>query len=135
MPEPLSLEEAKGLIALCRAGKLYEVEAWIASGKSIQIPPAIKKGPLQIALETGFHSLIVLLLRNETDQAAKNSALRSAVSKRDLELVQLMVAHGAEIRSIEFADILLSWEPTIIRYFLENGADVNHRRSVRHRIP
>lgn len=35
---------AKELIGLCRAGKLYEVEKWIADGKSIDISEAIKRG-------------------------------------------------------------------------------------------
>lgn len=30
--------EVEGLIALCRAGKLYEVEEWIRSGKPLQWP-------------------------------------------------------------------------------------------------
>ena len=38
MDETLTLEEAKLLIEHCRAGRLYEVERWIASGKSIQPP-------------------------------------------------------------------------------------------------
>jgi len=43
MSELLTLEDAKALIALCRAGKLYEIEKWIASGKSIQTPPEVRK--------------------------------------------------------------------------------------------
>jgi hypothetical protein len=37
MDETLTVEEAKLLIEYCRAGKLYEVEKWIASGKSIKV--------------------------------------------------------------------------------------------------
>jgi hypothetical protein len=52
--ETLTLEEAKTLIALCRAGKLYEIERWIASGKSIRTPAKVK-APLQVAIDVGFH--------------------------------------------------------------------------------
>lgn len=64
-----SLEEIKPLHQLCREGRLYyEVERWISEGKPLQIAPeAIVKGTrpktaLQIALETGQHSLAMLLL-------------------------------------------------------------------------
>ena len=55
---------------LCREGSLYDVERWIADGKPLQLAPeAIGKGTrpktaLQIALETGQHSLASLLLKS-----------------------------------------------------------------------
>src|SRR5262245_42537061 len=65
-----SLEELRELHRNCREGRLYEVERWIADGKPLQLAPGgIKKfsspkSALQIALETGQHSLSLLLLRN-----------------------------------------------------------------------
>jgi len=53
---------------MCREGRLYDVERWIAEGKPLQLAPeAIPKGTrpktaLQIALEGGQHSLAALLL-------------------------------------------------------------------------
>jgi hypothetical protein len=38
--------------------------------------------------------------------------------------VQLLLAHCAEINGVPFADVLLTWEPTLIRLFLNSGADV-----------
>jgi len=35
--ETLTPEDAKLLLQLCRSGKLYEIEEWIASGKSLQL--------------------------------------------------------------------------------------------------
>jgi hypothetical protein len=124
MSEPLSPEDAKLLIGLCRAGKLYEIEKWIAAGKSLRTPPHIKKTPLQIAIELGFHRLIELLVRHEDSQAAKDLALSEAVSGRKLELVELLVSYGADLRSVALVDVLLTWEPSMIRYFLDHGADV-----------
>jgi ankyrin repeat protein len=124
MSELLTSEESKGLIALCRAGKLYEVDKWITSGKSIQTPPEIRKTPLHIAIDLGFHSLVELLARHESRQEAKNQALSHAVSEKRLDFVELLVAHGAQANSIPLADVLLNWEPAMIRFFLENGADV-----------
>lgn len=75
MPEPLTIEEGKLLLGLCRAGKLYEIERWIASGKSLRTPRDVKKTPLQVAIDLGFHSLIELLVRNEDSQEEKDKAL------------------------------------------------------------
>jgi hypothetical protein len=35
---------AKELVGLWRAGRLYEMEKWIAEGKSLDISEAIKRG-------------------------------------------------------------------------------------------
>lgn len=123
MSETLALEDAKALIGLCRAGKLYEIESWIASGKSIHMPPTMKQTPLRVAIEIGFHSLIELLARTEDSVAIKNAALAYAVELRRLELVQLLVSYGAEIQSVSLVDVLLTWEPKMIRFFLDSGAD------------
>jgi hypothetical protein len=39
--QTLTIEEGKELLKLCRAGKLYEVEAWIGAGK-----PRIPRRPI-----------------------------------------------------------------------------------------
>jgi ankyrin repeat protein len=124
VPERLTSEEAKGLLHLCRTGRLYEIEKWIASGLSIHTPPEIRRTPLHIAIDSGFHSLVELLARHESRQEAKNQALSHAVSEKRLDFVELLVAHGAQASSIPLADVLLNWEPAMIRFFLENGADV-----------
>lgn len=113
--------KAHELLNLCRAGKLYEVEEWIAVGEPLLVPTEFKKTPLQIAVRNGFHSLVLLLARNETSQKVKNDALADATKLRSIELVQLLLAHGAEINSIPLADALLTWEPALIRLFLDGG--------------
>ena len=65
MTSPLSVADAKELIRLCESGMLYEVETWVAAGKSLETQPQIRKTPLTVALSTGFHSLVEFLLRNE----------------------------------------------------------------------
>jgi len=37
MDEISDIDVAKELIALCRAGKLYEIDRWIAGGRSLNI--------------------------------------------------------------------------------------------------
>lgn len=119
----LSTIEAKHLLRLCKIGRLFEVQEWIASGNSLRVPAELKTTPLKIALDTGFHSLVELLVRNEPNQDLKNRALRHALSHKRLDLIDLLVSHGAEISSVPFVEALLLWDPTIIRYFLDHGAD------------
>jgi hypothetical protein len=65
-----SAEDVRPLHQLCREGRLYDIERRITDGKPLQLTPeAVPKGTrpktaLQIALETGQHSLATLLLRN-----------------------------------------------------------------------
>src|SRR5947207_10872920 len=86
-----SADQAKALIALCRAGKLYDIEKWIADGKSLDISAATKRrrqrSLLGIAVETGIHSLVELIAKHEISQSAKDAALIAAVSSRRLALV------------------------------------------------
>jgi hypothetical protein len=64
-------EEIKPLIALCKAGKLFEVQQWIASGTPVNPPPSVsgyrRKSPLEIAMDLGFHSLVQVLLEGGAD--------------------------------------------------------------------
>jgi hypothetical protein len=123
MQGTLSTIEAKQLVRLCKTGRLFDVENWITSGNSLCVPPDLKTTPLEVALGTGFHSLVELLVRNEVDQNLKNRALRRSVSQKRLDFIELLVLHGADISSVPFIEVLLNWEPSIIRYFIEHGAD------------
>lgn len=120
----LTIEEGKELVRLCRTGRLYEVDAWIASGKSLSVPSTIRKTPLQVAVEIGFHSLVRLLARNDRDVTNLNQALSDAVALRNLDTVPLLLEHGADLKSVPLADVLLTWEPKLIQLFLDGGADV-----------
>jgi len=120
----LSPEDGKALVNLCRTGRLYAVEKWIAAGKPIRTPPQIKKTPLHVAMELGFHSLIELLIRDEERFEVKNEALANAVDRKRLDFVELLVSYGADIRSVPLSDVLLTWEPRMIAFFLDRGADV-----------
>ena len=80
--EELSIDDAKTLLALCTSGRLYAVQEWIGSGRSLQVPRALRKTPLQVAFATGFHSLIDLLLRHAPNQQTPFQANRRTASSR-----------------------------------------------------
>ncbi len=122
-----TVEQAKELVQLCRQGKLYLLEKWIADAKSLDISSATKRGRrrslLELAVETGFHSLVELIAKHDRTQSGKDAALNDAVASRRLDLVELLMANGADIKSVPLADVLLTWEPKLIRFFLDHGAD------------
>ena len=115
-------DDNKELVSLCRTGRLYEIERWIAAGKPLDIP-ANYGSLLQVAVQTGFHSLIELIAKHENNQSSKDAALADAVSLRRLDFIQLLVENWAEVKSVPFSDVLLEWNPHIVRFFLERGAD------------
>lgn len=119
--EILSEADAKELLRLCKLGRLYDVQGWITSGKSLCLPSNLRTTPLKVALDTGFHSLVELLVRNEPNQELKDRALSHAVSLKRLDFIQLLNSHGADLSSIPFIEVQRIWEPTII--FLDHGAD------------
>lgn len=119
----LTIKESKALLALCRAGKLYDIERWISVGKPIVTDPSLRKTALLTAIETGFHSLVELLARHEQRQEQKDRALADAVERKRLDMVEVLVEHGARIESVPLDDVLLTWERPIMRFFLDHGAD------------
>ena len=130
MKRAKTYDEIKPLIRLCKQGKLFEVREWISKGKPVNPPPPPQKGnrsksPLEVAIDCGFHSLVLVLLEGG---AAKEefpySAIEQALSDRRLDLVKLLVEYGADIHSVDMTWVFDTWEPEIMKYFIENGADV-----------
>lgn len=123
-PKPTPNPDADHVLRLCREGRLFELQQWIAAGHSIGMPSDYKKSPLGIAVQTGFHSLIELLLQHESDQAAKNAVLIEACRERQVNVVELALQHGADPRAVSFLDALLAWDRRVVSVLLERGADV-----------
>lgn len=71
-----------------------------------------------------FRSLPELLAGTEVCQSVKNAALVDAIKFGRLELVEPLLQHGAELKSIPLIDVLRVSEPRVIRLFLDLGADV-----------
>ena len=89
MGDTLSLEESRKLLALCKAGKLYQVEEWIRQGKSIRVHPKSRDEPLHATLRKGFFSLIELLARHTESQPMKDDVLLQAVRLQHFDMVRM----------------------------------------------
>lgn len=126
-----SADDIRPLLELCKLGKLFEVQEWIASGKPINSPPIPVKGrrcktPLDYAIATGFHSLVRLLLENGAviEPDGYDSPMNHALEMRRFDLVKLLVAHGFDPKSVSMERVFETWDPEIMEYFIELGADV-----------
>ena len=130
MNEASSPEELVELVELCRAGKLFDVQKWVAQGKSVTpAGPAKGKGatrnPLRIAMEKGFHSMVQVLLEAGAPWRAGNyKALDDAVEMRRPDLATLLIQHGAQVADISMAYVLEMWHPEMVELFLANGASL-----------
>lgn len=125
-----TFEELKPLIALCRAGKLFDVQAWVAAGKPVNPPPPVDghcaTGPLFLVIATGFHSMVQVLLEAgaEIDNRRPCSDLREALQEKQYEIAKLLVEHGADVNSVDLADVFDTWHPGLVEFFIERGADL-----------
>jgi hypothetical protein len=123
-------EEIKPLIDLCKAGRLFEVQEWIASGKPVNPPLPAEKGrrgkiPLRIAMDSGFHSLVEVLIKGGAAmEEGHYSGLEHALLDRRFDLVKLLVEQGANVHSVTTTAVFETWNTQIIEYFMEKGLDL-----------
>jgi len=130
-PLARSREEIKPLLQLCREGRLYDVERWITEGKPLQLAPdAISRGyrppsALEVALETGQHSLALLLLRNGYRlDLERHNPLDLALKKRRWDLFDLLLEWGADLKSTSVYAVLETYNPELYARFWAAGYDL-----------
>jgi len=129
-----SLEDVRPLHQLCREGRLYDVERWIADGKPLQLTPeALPKGTrpktaLQIALETGQHSLATLLLRNGYRlELERYAPLDLALRSRRWDLFDLLLEWGGDLKSVDLYTVLETYNADLYERFWASGFDLTER--------
>lgn len=120
----LGPEDSRQVAAWCKAGRLYEVEEWIRSGRSVQFANRRRTSALQIALFTWFYSLIELLLRHEAAQDDKDHVLCVAIHHRRFDIADLAIRHGARFTLFTFTDALATKHKATIVFCIERGADL-----------
>lgn len=123
-PKPPRDEDAEHLLRLCREGRLFELQSWIAAGKPLTVPAHYRHTPLRVAVDTGFHSLIELLLQHENDQALKNDVLQHACWRHQRSVMQLALEHGASVSAVSCQDVIETWDRDVVQMFVARGADL-----------
>lgn len=116
-------EEIKSFLKLIRAGKLFEVQQWIAEGKPYTNDGSRQSEPVIVALETGFHSMVEIFLQLDLPQKIKNILLCEAVSKGKRDMITLILQYGATLKEVPFDKAVSSHNPDVMRLFMEQGSD------------
>lgn len=131
MARAQSYDDIRPLIELCKGGKLFDVQVWIAAGRPVDPPPPPERGhrpwsPLQYAIEVGFHSLVQVLLDAgaEIEDSDRYASLDHALQVKEYDIAKLLVAHGADATAVDMGTVFHTWEPDLMEYFIERGADV-----------
>lgn len=131
-----TLDELAPLVALCRDGKLFEVQDWIRKGRPVALPKdagskGASRNPLRLAIDCGFHSLVQVLLEAGAPQRERNyHALDHAVDLRRHDLAELLFKHGAKAEDVSMRFVLESWSPDMVDLFLARGASLQRGRPV-----
>jgi hypothetical protein len=137
-PKPPKDEDAEQLLRLCREGRLFEPQTWVAAGRPLTVPTTYRRTPRRAALETGFHSLIEFLLQQQTDQAAKDEFLRESCWRGQGAITRLAISYGARVSAVPFQDVIETWDRSLAQLFVERGADpvtnAPFARAFKHRI-
>ena len=125
--DPEHLEE---LIGLCREGRLYDVERWIAAGRPLQLAEPLpgrarrKKTPLEVAMRQGDHALTLLLLSNGYDPNREpRRALDTALELRRPDLVELLLVWGADPHRVDLGKLFDTYERPLFERFYQLGVD------------
>ena len=77
-------------------------------------------------MERGFHSLVKVLLEGGAaiESTGYDGPVEKALDMRRLDLIQLFVEHGYDPKSVRMERVFATWDPRIMEYFIEKGADV-----------
>ena len=123
-----SCEEVRPLHQMCREGRLFDVDRWISDEKPLQIDPQrITKGTrpktaLQIALETGQHSLVFLLLSKGYQlDLERYSILDLALHERRLDIFDLLLQWGANLKNVDVYTLLNTYNTELYERFRAAG--------------
>src|SRR5947208_1999454 len=124
-------EDLAELHRLCREGRLYDVERWIRAGRPLQIAQGtlVKRtrltSALDIAVQTGNHALVFLLLSNGYDPNQEvRSPLDLALRARRFDLVSLLLEWGADPHDVDLGDLFDTYNSDLFRRFQDLGVDL-----------
>ena len=112
---------------LVTRGDLESLLIWVRDGKPLRLEtkaPRRAKSALELAVETGFYSMVRMLLNESiwSDEELEH-ALHDAVWNRREDMVALLVEKGAPIKGLSFYSVFRSMDSGLINRFLELGLD------------
>ena len=121
-------EKLKPLVEAVRSGNLDYVRKWMESGEPIYNPKSRTSSVLEVASESGFFSMLELLLSvGGWEQYANtmNSALRDAVLYPHVDNARILLDHGADPNYVQWYSIFESHKRDLVTAFLEHNKDTS----------
>ena len=126
--------ELRELVAACKEGRLYDVEAWVAAGHPLQLDPQCRNrhgrpvSALRAAIAVGTFDMVRLLLCNGYRiELEVRSPLNDALDARRWDLLDLLLDWGADPAAADVWRILESYERGVFERFWNAGVDLTAR--------
>jgi hypothetical protein len=119
-------DDIKHLLNLVDEGRVFAIEKLVSEGGRVCDPQLndFRDCPLEHAVARGAHSTLeVLLRRKDWSEDSLGSALESAMHSGRLDLVDLLLSAGADVRAIDFADVCRTVDLALMDRFLRLGVD------------
>jgi hypothetical protein len=139
MKRAKTYDEVRPLIELCKGGRLFDVQAWIAAGKPVNPPEPLqtghrKRSPLECAIDAGFHSLVQVLLEGGAaiEETDRYSTMKHALWDGQYEIAKLLVVHEADVKKVDMEDVFATWNTDLMEYFIDHGGDVETSNPIAH---
>jgi hypothetical protein len=116
------LEEFRQLV---REGRLFEVQDWIRAGKPFIPPKPYIYSPFRSAVETGFHSMVEVLLREgyANEHEHLSSIFGSLLFRNKTRLIPLLVQYGVAPASGGIENAFATSDFKTMSIFLDAGVD------------
>lgn len=119
--------ELQEFLRLINTGQLFRLQAQMGELDSTVLLdeslPA-KFSPLLRAVETGFHSMVEVVLKcGRWGKEPLNRALSSALEIKRWDLAELIMDQGASLSEVDFGEVCRTVKPELMEKALRGGAD------------
>jgi len=127
-------DELRELVHFCASGSVYEAERWIQQGRPIQalnykVPKrGALESPLRAAVRTKHRDLVLLLLCNGyilgLEPIDRGSVLDEALEARAFGLADLLLAWGADPKSVDLGTLFGTYKTDLFQRFQDFGIEL-----------
>ena len=123
--------DLKQLRLMVRRGRLFEMQQWINQSNASAIPVQAKKAILELAVETGFHSMVEILAKAWPDRDLLDDAFCHVVRKRRVDLAWLLIELGADIWAVDLESVAQCYDREFMQYYLDRWEESDMKRKLR----
>lgn len=118
-------EEIEVLREAVRKGRLFDVQAWIASGRPLlNNCNHKKKHPLRLAIEHGFHSMVEILAAAWPDKETLNEELSRTLAKKRVDLFWILLENGADMKSVYLHEVASCCDRDLMKFYFDHWDEV-----------